>query len=39
MMKSEDTQGHIVGEFGTGAGKKAFTHKKLAATSVPFLNL
>ena len=36
MMKSEDAKGHIVGEFGTGEGKKQFKHEKLNVTKVPF---
>ncbi|KIJ55650.1 hypothetical protein M422DRAFT_73422 [Sphaerobolus stellatus SS14] len=36
MMKSKDSKGHIVGEFGTGEGKKQFKHQKLNVTSVPF---
>lgn len=36
MMRSKGEQGHIVGEFGTGEGKKQYKHTKINATSVPF---
>ncbi|KAH9849927.1 gamma-glutamyl phosphate reductase [Lenzites betulinus] len=36
MMRSTDAQGHVVGEFGVGAGKKAYKHRKFAAAAVPF---
>ncbi|KAH9479531.1 putative gamma-glutamyl phosphate reductase [Psilocybe cubensis] len=34
MMKSKDSNGHIVGEF--GSGKKQFKHKKISTTVLPF---
>ena len=36
IMKSKDKKGHIVGEFGVGAGKKHFKHRPINATSMPF---
>lgn len=34
MLRSQDKQGHVVGDF--GVGKKQYTHATIAATSVPF---
>ena len=36
MMRSKGEKGHIVGEFGTGEGKKQYKHTKINAMSVPF---
>lgn len=36
MMKSKASNGHIVGEFGSGAGKKSFKHNKIVTERVPF---
>ncbi|KAI0630694.1 gamma-glutamyl phosphate reductase [Trametes polyzona] len=36
MMRSKGEQGHIVGEFGVGEGKKQYKHRKFAASAVPF---
>ncbi|KAI0759209.1 Aldehyde/histidinol dehydrogenase [Trametes elegans] len=36
MMRSKGEQGHIVGEFGAGAGKKKYKHRQFATTTVPF---
>ncbi|KAL1945180.1 hypothetical protein VTO73DRAFT_2800 [Trametes versicolor] len=36
MMRSKGAQGHVVGEFGVGEGKRQYKHKKFAASSVPF---
>jgi len=37
VMRSLNGQGHIVGEFGGKEEEKHFKHKKLTATTVPFL--
>jgi glutamate-5-semialdehyde dehydrogenase len=34
MLRSQDKQGHVVGDF--GAGKKQYKHTSIIATSVPF---
>ncbi|KAI0349538.1 gamma-glutamyl phosphate reductase [Trametes cingulata] len=36
MMRSKGEQGHVVGEFGVGEGKKKYKHRKFAASAVPF---
>lgn len=36
MLRSKGKKGHIVGEFGTGPGKKQFKHKSIVASKVPF---
>jgi glutamate-5-semialdehyde dehydrogenase len=36
MMRSKDKKGHIVGEFGTGEGKRQFKHRPINAKAVPF---
>ncbi|KAF5316422.1 hypothetical protein D9619_006325 [Psilocybe cf. subviscida] len=36
VMKSKGPEGHVVGEFGAGAGKKQYKHSRIQATSVPF---
>ncbi|KAG8718330.1 hypothetical protein FRC08_005476 [Ceratobasidium sp. 394] len=36
MLRSQAEDGHIVGEYGAGEGKKHFKHEKISATSVPF---
>lgn len=36
VMRSKDEKGHIVGEFGTGEGKKRFKHSKITADKLPF---
>lgn len=36
ILRSRDTKGHIVGEFGTGAGKKAFKHRPLDISNISF---
>ena len=36
VMRSQAQDGHIVGEFGIGAGKKSYKHQKLATDKVPF---
>ncbi|KIY45719.1 gamma-glutamyl phosphate reductase [Fistulina hepatica ATCC 64428] len=36
MLRSKAASGHIVGEFGSGAGKKQYKHKPINASSVPF---
>ncbi|GJJ11112.1 hypothetical protein Clacol_005343 [Clathrus columnatus] len=36
VMRSEDEKGHIVSEFGVGAGKKSFKHQPLQIDSLPF---
>ncbi len=36
VLKSQGEEGHVVGEFGTGDGKKRFKHKRFEATGVPF---
>ncbi|KAI0759204.1 gamma-glutamyl phosphate reductase [Trametes elegans] len=36
MMRSKGEQGHIVGEFGAGEGKKKYKHRQFAATTVLF---
>ncbi|CCM00752.1 uncharacterized protein FIBRA_02792 [Fibroporia radiculosa] len=37
MLRSKGENGHIVGEFGAGEGKKQFKHTRLSAETVPFL--
>ncbi|KZV91501.1 gamma-glutamyl phosphate reductase [Exidia glandulosa HHB12029] len=36
MMRSTANGGHIVGEFGGGAGQKQFLHEKIESQAVPF---
>ena len=36
MLRSKGLQGHIVGEFGVGEGKKQFRHAKIDTTTLPF---
>ncbi|KAI0272320.1 gamma-glutamyl phosphate reductase [Gloeopeniophorella convolvens] len=36
ILRSKDAQGHIVGEFGSGSGKKQYTHQPITATELPF---
>lgn len=36
MLRSKGPSGHIVGEFGVGAGKKQYKHAKIDTASVPF---
>ncbi|KAI0083478.1 gamma-glutamyl phosphate reductase [Irpex rosettiformis] len=36
MLRSKGSEGHVVGEFGTGEGKKQFKHAKIDTTSAPF---
>ncbi|GJE90319.1 gamma-glutamyl-phosphate reductase [Phanerochaete sordida] len=36
MLRSTGPAGHVVGEFGVGAGKKQYKHARIDATSVPF---
>ncbi|KAI0675934.1 gamma-glutamyl phosphate reductase [Trametes maxima] len=36
MMRSKGEQGHVVGEFGVGEGKKQYKHRKFQASVVPF---
>ncbi|KAI8985715.1 gamma-glutamyl phosphate reductase [Trametes punicea] len=36
MMRSKGEQGHIVGEFGVGEGKKRYKHRRFEASAVPF---
>jgi glutamate-5-semialdehyde dehydrogenase len=36
VLRSKGENGHIVGEFGVGAGKKQYKHAKITATSMPF---
>ncbi|KAI9062600.1 gamma-glutamyl phosphate reductase [Trametes sanguinea] len=36
MMRSKGEQGHVVGEFGVGEGKKQYKHRKFEASAVPF---
>ncbi|KAL0955315.1 hypothetical protein HGRIS_004200 [Hohenbuehelia grisea] len=36
VLRSKGADGHIAGEFGTGAGKKQFKHKPIEGTSLPF---
>ncbi|KAI0831840.1 gamma-glutamyl phosphate reductase [Trametes gibbosa] len=36
MMRSTGAQGHVVGEFGVGKGKRQYKHRKLEASAVPF---
>ncbi|KAJ8473457.1 hypothetical protein ONZ51_g7850 [Trametes cubensis] len=36
MMRSKGEQGHVVGEFGVGEGKKRYKHRKFDAAHVPF---
>ena len=36
MLRSKGEKGHIVGEFGSGEGKKKYKHAPIQATSVPF---
>ena len=36
MLRSKGEQGHVVGEFGTGEGKKRYKHRRIDASTVPF---
>ncbi|KAI0741372.1 gamma-glutamyl phosphate reductase [Daedaleopsis nitida] len=36
MLRSKGEQGHVVGEFGVGEGKKGYKHKRIDASAVPF---
>jgi glutamate-5-semialdehyde dehydrogenase len=36
MMRSKANNGHIVGEFGAGAGKKRYRHQRIETSAVPF---
>ena len=36
VLRSKDAKGHVVGDFGTGKGKKMFKHHTIDVTSVPF---
>ncbi|TFK85726.1 gamma-glutamyl phosphate reductase [Polyporus arcularius HHB13444] len=36
MLRSKGEQGHVVGEFGTGEGKKQYKHRRIDASAVPF---
>ena len=36
MLRSKGENGHIVGEFGTGPGKKPYKHANINATTVPW---
>lgn len=36
ILRSQDEKGHIVSDFGTGAGKKSFKHRPLKVDSLPF---
>lgn len=36
MLRSKGDKGHVVGEFGSGEGKKKYKHAPIQATSVPF---
>lgn len=36
ILRSQDEKGHIVGDFGTGVGKKSFKHRPLKVDSLPF---
>ncbi|KAL6306156.1 gamma-glutamyl phosphate reductase [Sparassis latifolia] len=36
VLKSKGEKGHVVGEFGSGEGKKKYKHRKIDATSAPF---
>ncbi|KAI0793767.1 gamma-glutamyl phosphate reductase [Fomes fomentarius] len=35
MLRSKGEQGHVVGEFGVGEGKKRYKHRKIDASAVP----
>ncbi|KAF8270836.1 gamma-glutamyl phosphate reductase [Lactarius quietus] len=36
MLKSQGADGHVVGEFGSGQGKKQYTHQPIRTTELPF---
>ncbi|KZT25225.1 gamma-glutamyl phosphate reductase [Neolentinus lepideus HHB14362 ss-1] len=36
ILRSKGEQGHVVGEFGVGAGKKKYKHADIMAASLPF---
>lgn len=36
VMRSKAPTGHIVGDFGSGPGKKSYKHKKIDANELPF---
>ena len=36
MLRSTGGEGHVVGEFGAGEGKKGYKHKRIQASAVPF---
>ena len=36
MMRSTAKEGHIIGEFGSGEGKRAYLHQRIDTGSVPF---
>ncbi|TCD69477.1 hypothetical protein EIP91_007603 [Steccherinum ochraceum] len=36
MLRSKGDKGHVVGEFGSGEGRKKYKHAPIQATSVPF---
>lgn len=36
MLRSKGEQGHVVGEFGVGEGKKRYKHRKIDASAAPF---
>ncbi|OCH84059.1 gamma-glutamyl phosphate reductase [Obba rivulosa] len=36
MLRSKGEKGHVVGEFGSGEGKKQYKHRQIVADSVPF---
>jgi len=37
MLRSKGENGHVVGEFGSGEGKKTYKHRSIEAKTVPFL--
>lgn len=39
MMKGKGQKGHVVGEFGEGAGMRKFKHQKIDTVQVPFVNI
>ncbi|KAI9448770.1 gamma-glutamyl phosphate reductase [Lactarius psammicola] len=36
VLRSQGADGHIVGEFGSGQGKRQYTHQPIHATELPF---
>lgn len=36
VLRSQGTDGHVVGEFGSGQGKRQYTHQPIRATELPF---